>query len=187
MAHWTRIHAVLILFLLIRLDLFVYYLFKTEPFSLLDMLIYEELSKNFLRSNVEGLLTVVSLHSYEFNTIILRHNVLLNKFVFWAASKLTKAEFKVDLILNVLSQIHFLYALWIHLKQSENRLHYLRQFLTVIDHLSAWLIRILLWLSIIFSEHKFVHADLVLMSGPRLVGWPLFMVDKVGEWVVHIA
>ena len=69
-------------FLLILLFLFLPTMLIFQQFALLNNLVHKKLAENLLGTDVERLLTIVTLHRNEFNAVILRHDILLNEFIF---------------------------------------------------------------------------------------------------------
>ena len=68
-------------FLLILLVLLLPAMLIFQQFALLNNLVHEELAEDLLGTDVERLLTIVSLHRDELNAVILWHDILLNEFI----------------------------------------------------------------------------------------------------------
>ena len=114
-----------------------------ETLALLDHLVDKEFPEDFLRAYVEGLLPIVTLHRNELDAVVFRHDVLLNKLILRATSELAETKLKVDLILNVLFQVHLQNTLRVHLEQCKDSLNNLSELLTVVDHLPRRPVKVL--------------------------------------------
>ena len=108
-----------------------------------EKIIDKEFPEDFLRAYVEGLLPIVTLHHNELDAVVFRHDVLLNKLILRATSELAETKLKVDLILNVLFQVHLQNTLRVHLEQCKDSLNNLSELLTVVDHLPRRPVKVL--------------------------------------------
>ena len=97
MAQRARLIAIHTQVLLLLLFLLISHI--DEDLLILDHL-FQELAEDFLRANLEGLLTVLA-EGDELDTVIFWHDVLLNKLVFGATAQLVEAEVEGDLMLHL--------------------------------------------------------------------------------------
>ena len=91
------------------------------------------ITKDFLRANDE---CALAFDGKELYTVVLRHNVLLYKFILGVAAKLLNTELKADVILHSANEVCVSDSLGVHLEQGKHSLYDLGQLVAAVDHLS---------------------------------------------------